>query len=470
MLRRMGWKPALRPGVNLRALKLSPLETLVASRLDGRADVASLAHLTGLPSARVGELLERLVATGAVPAPDDPGRAAAGRPGSAPRTRTPPVRDAQEPAGSAGDDVEAAGGADPAQEPIISAEVDLAPPTGADLAQGPLAAAEVDLAPATGADLAQGPLAAAEVDLAPATGADLAQEPVISAEVDLGPAGVEPGAAVDPGRSERTAAPDGAPDAGSPGEDVEPTEDGTPDDLRDEAEAPPDPGTHRKLFETLLHPLELDTREARARDAVDPELTAFCFDPAPKVILALLENPRAGLSQARLVALHHRHPTGLEAVAARAAFAGDTGVRRNLVRNPQLPAGLFRRLWAGRRMLEQWKLVIWREVPEHTRRTAREVLRQRFATGPAEERVELILKTEGRCLVALTGLPIDSKTTALLCGRSYGSTIFIQNIARWSAAPPPLIAHLLRQELVRRNPVLRALLQRHPNAPSSARS
>jgi hypothetical protein len=67
------------------------------------------------------------------------------------------------------------------------------------------------------------------------------------------------------------------------------------------------------------------------------------------------------------------------------------------------------------------------------------------------------------------GLPVDGKTAALLCGRTYTSTLLLQNLARWSAAPPQLIAHLLREEAVRRQPVLRAQLQRHPNAPAEAR-
>jgi ribosomal protein L12E/L44/L45/RPP1/RPP2 len=324
----MAWKPTLVPGAQIRELNLSPVETLIATRVDGTTDAAGLAHLTGLPQDRVEEILERLVTAGAV----------ASHAGEAPQQAEP-------------------------QEPL-------------------------------------------------------------------------------------------------------PQEDEAPEEPE---EAPEDPGTeatHRKLFETTLHHLEVDVREARARDAVDPELTAFCFDPASKVIQALLDNPRTGLTQARLIAAHHRNPVGLESMSARAAFAADAGVRRNLLKNPQLPVGLMRRLWSARRLLEQWKLTISRELPEQTRRTARELLRQRFASGPAEERVELIMKTEGRCLQLLTGLAIDSKTTALLCGRTYSSTLFIQNLARWSAAPPPLIAHLLRQEAVRRSPMLRTLLQRHPNAPS----
>ena len=72
-------------------------------------------------------------------------------------------------------------------------------------------------------------------------------------------------------------------------------------------------------------------------------------------------------------------------------------------------------------------------------------------------------------LASLVGLPVDGKTAALLCGRTYSSVLLLQNLARWSAAPPQLIAHLLRQEAVRRQPVLRAQLQRHPNAPAEAR-
>jgi hypothetical protein len=92
-------------------------------------------------------------------------------------------------------------------------------------------------------------------------------------------------------------------------------------------------------------------------------------------------------------------------------------------------------------------------------------LRARFSTADAEERVEVIVKTEGRCLTSLVGLPIDGKTAALLCSRAYTSTLLVQNISRWAACPPGVIAHLMKQELVRRSPALKLLLQRHPNAP-----
>ena len=144
-------------------------------------------------------------------------------------------------------------------------------------------------------------------------------------------------------------------------------------------------------------------------------------------------------------------------------------MRRALLRNPLLPAAVLRRLYAGRRLLEQYKLVVSHEVPEQTRRTARELLRTRFAGADPDERVEVIVKTEGRCLGALAGLPIDGKTTAQLCARPYTSPLFVQNLSRWSPCPPALVAHLLKQEIVRRAPALKLALQRHPNAPAEPR-
>jgi len=241
------------------------------------------------------------------------------------------------------------------------------------------------------------------------------------------------------------------------------------DDAERAAADEPAVATHRKLYETALRQLAPGERAERAKAAEEPELSAFCFDPLPAVVHSLLENPRFSLPQARLVAAHHGTPSGLEALAARAAFAADAGVRRALLRNPQLPAVLLRRLYGGRRLLEQHKLVISRDVPEQTRRTARELLRGRFSTAEPEERVEVIVKSEGRCLASLAGLPVDGKTAALLCSRTYNSTLLVQNISRWAACPPALIAHLLKQELVRRSPALKLQLQRHPNAPSEPR-
>jgi hypothetical protein len=220
----------------------------------------------------------------------------------------------------------------------------------------------------------------------------------------------------------------------------------------------------RGLFEQRLHARPADERAALARGAEEPELSAYCYDPMPEVIQEIFRNPRAGLQHARLVAAQHRSAAGLEMVAANAAFAGDLGVRRALLQNPVLPASLFRRLWGARRLQELYLVADSHEVPEQTRSMGKEALRAGFNQRTADEKAELILKTEGRCLPLLGGLTVDGHTTQLLCRHTYTSTLLIQNIARWSAAPPQLLTHLLRQETVRRNTQLRLLLERHPNA------
>ena len=249
-----------------------------------------------------------------------------------------------------------------------------------------------------------------------------------------------------------------------PGEPVPTEPEAAPTEPKETPEARMGSATHRQLFEQHLHHRSLDQRVAHAQVAVEPDLTAWCFDPTAEVIRALLENPRIAAVHARLIALHHRTTAGLEALGARPAFTNDDGVRRALLQNPLLPAGLYRRLWSSKRLLEQFLVTTSRDAPEQTRTMARDALRASFNQRGGEERVELILTTEGRCLGTLTGLTIDGHTTALLCRRTYVSTLLIQNIGRWSAAPPQLIAHLRRQDVVRRNPALRQLLERHPNA------
>jgi hypothetical protein len=246
-----------------------------------------------------------------------------------------------------------------------------------------------------------------------------------------------------------------------------PSADAAPEEVVDEEESPETRAqavTHRQLFEQHFHARPLDLRVAQARVAVDPDLSAWCFDPTTEVIRAVLENPRVATLHARLIAAHHRTVAGLELLGARVAFTSDQGVRRALLQNPLLPAGLYRRLWSTKRLLDQFLVATSREATEQVRIMARDLLRSSFNQRTGEERVELILTTEGRCLASLVGATLDSQATALMCRRTYISTLLIQNIARWSAAPPPLIAHLRRQDVVKRNPVLRQMLERHPNA------
>ena len=212
-----------------------------------------------------------------------------------------------------------------------------------------------------------------------------------------------------------------------------------------------------------------EERETLASKAEDPELSAFCFDPTPRVVRAVLANPRTGLSQARLIAAHHGNAVGLDALGEKAGFLQDAEVQRFLLRNQQTPAPLLQRLLSRRRLADIYQTTQSRELPERNRRAAVDTLRRRFAETTPEERVELILRTEGRALVTLSGLSLDGKAASLLCARALTSLLLIENLARWPATPPAVIGHLLKQPMVNRMPQARTLLKRHPNCPASSK-
>jgi hypothetical protein len=232
------------------------------------------------------------------------------------------------------------------------------------------------------------------------------------------------------------------------------------------AEAPE--ATHRQLFEKRFHPRPEDERARLAATANDPDLSALCFDPVPSVIHHVLENPRTGLAHARLIAAHHRNAAGLEVLASRSAFLADRELQRLLLRNVQCPETVVRRILGPRPLGQVYEACQSHDFPERHRHTARGILRGRFSTAPPDERVHLILATEGRVLGMLSGLALDGRSAALLCGRTYASSLLVENLATWAATPPPVIAHLLKQPMVRQSPMLKLLLRRHPNCPRSA--
>jgi hypothetical protein len=235
----------------------------------------------------------------------------------------------------------------------------------------------------------------------------------------------------------------------------------------DEETADPDPsGDYRQRYAAEFSALDRNLRIAAARAADGAALLALCLDPEPVVIAAVFENGRVGLDHARLSALHHKNPAGLEHVVRRADFLRDARVQRNLLKNAQLTEGLLRRILGARPLREIYKVALDREVPERTRVGSRALLRTRFASADPEERAGFIVSNEARALALLIGQNFDQKTTAILCARQYNSVLFIQNLARFAACPPALLAHLLKQPFVRNHVPLRKLLLQHPNLPS----
>ncbi len=221
----------------------------------------------------------------------------------------------------------------------------------------------------------------------------------------------------------------------------------------------------RKLFEASLHPLPRDARIEWARTAGGDVLQALCLDPETGVVQAVLENPNANLIHARLIAEHHRTAFGLDVLGHRSEFVRDATVRRFLFRNVQASERLLARMLSPLTLPQIFRANVGHDLTERARKTARVALREKFDRAPSEEKVAVIVQTEGRCLPMLPGQTFDQKTTALLCRKTYQSTMLIQSIARFPAAPPVLLTHLLKQQIVQRNAHLKRQIQQHKNCP-----
>ena len=141
-----------------------------------------------------------------------------------------------------------------------------------------------------------------------------------------------------------------------------------------------------------------------------------------------------------------------------------------LLRNVQSPPALLQRIFHQRRLMDLFQLGIGREMPEKNKIASREALRARWSSGMAEEKVDVLFRTEGRVLSQLVGLAMDQKSAALFCHRTVTSLLLVQNLARWAGTPPSVLAHLLKQAVVRNQPQVRMLIFKHPNLPSHARS
>ncbi len=215
------------------------------------------------------------------------------------------------------------------------------------------------------------------------------------------------------------------------------------------------------------HPV--DVRAAAAPDVRGADLFALCFDPDPGVIARVIENATIGLDHVRLIAQYHRTGTGLEIVSRRAEWLRDLLVERRLLRNPMLGDVVLGRVMNPKRLLPTYKTAIDRDVPEGTRVKTRAFLRKKWQTAPPEERAELLQRTEGRCLILMTGCTFDAKTTGILCGRPINSVMFVQSLAKFGAAPPGLLAHLVKQPFVRKNAPLKKMLLAHPNMPGDVK-
>jgi hypothetical protein len=469
-------------------LALSAEDGFLLSRIDGTTSVMGLSHVTGLPLSQVQEGLRRLRASGALDVDPVGATSAPGRP--SPRTTAKPpmpttsrspvparatVDDDEDLFSDTGDDARADGGADGGDDTGEDADHDLDAGAAADLP-----GLHDDLPPLEGDSTLEG-------EAIDDGGDDEARPP-------------ERAATASPRQPHaRSADHDetGAPDADPSNDDDEPSavdEEAVDQSIEDEpdhdlerslegdADASDDPdagedaeaaaveeNNHRKLFETTLHPLPAEEREQLAKTTSGPPLLALCFDPLPQVIGGIFENPQCGFPHARLVACHHRTPQGLDDVLRRAEFARDAQVQRHLLGNPMLNDAQLKRLLSPKRLDVVYKIALSRDLPEKNRAKVRLILRSKWSTADGEARAHLVFSTEGRALTLLVGLPFDSQTTTLLCARPYNSLVLIQNLARFSSTPPPVLQHLMKQPLVKRTPHVRTLIAQHQNCPADVK-
>ncbi len=415
-------------GARVAGLRLTPEERFIMAQIDGELSVSELVRVTGLDEARVERLVSKLAFEGAVDLADGPPGAGVTIPGV--------------------DD----GG--------TTSMADLAAALGMD--PSAFAAAEEQPAPAAPKPRPRIQIRRREVP-EPAADPLPTPEPVADeAPEESGTQSIAPEASSDGLDEIAGATQDGEPAEEEPSNAVAAEKDD--DATRAAAER-----NYRQIFESRWHELPVDQRVAGARTARGSDLLALCFDPDPRVIAAVLENATCGLDHVRLIAFHHRTGTGLEIVARRQDWLRDILVERRLLRNPMIGEIVLGRVMGPKRLFPTYKIAIDRDIPELSRIKCRGFIRQKWQTAPSEERADLLLRTEGRCLVLMTGCTFDAKTTAILCGRPINSVMFVQSIAKFGSSPPALLAHLFKQPFVRKNAPLKKMLLAHPNMPGDVK-
>ncbi|TNE49303.1 MAG: hypothetical protein EP343_12360 [Deltaproteobacteria bacterium] len=226
----------------------------------------------------------------------------------------------------------------------------------------------------------------------------------------------------------------------------------------------------REVYAKNIRPLPPAQRAARAQTADANYLMAFCFDPLPEVIRYVLENVNLGLPHARLIAANHRSAAGLEQLCRNRAFLRDTGVQRGLFKNPQVPNNILQRVIQMKPLLQVYNMTNSHEMTQRVKGIIRELFRGKFQTSTAEEKVGLILNTDGRCLRRLVGVGLGDQVVTLLCRRAINSTMLLRNLANFPATPPRLLIHLHKQPMVRRNASLQNAILRHPNTPATLKT
>jgi hypothetical protein len=219
----------------------------------------------------------------------------------------------------------------------------------------------------------------------------------------------------------------------------------------------------KKLYKAIATEMNQEQRIAAAGKSDGDELCALCFDQRPEVVAAVMNNPHSSVIQGRLIAAQHKNPVILARLAEHPRFGIDSTLRRYLLGNKRGADSLYQSLFELMSLGEVAELCWGGEITERAKRTGMKTLRKLYQRAKAEERLDLIVNSDGACLTGPGALNLDTKTAALLCKADLASPDLVHNLASCCSTPTNLVTHLSRLPQVRSSAPLRNLLQQHPN-------
>lgn len=222
----------------------------------------------------------------------------------------------------------------------------------------------------------------------------------------------------------------------------------------------------RRVYMDRFADMDVDLRATAAKEGDVLTMRALAYDPMPRVISALMENPNFSVNEARIIAREHKSGIGLQMLTQRTRLLADPEVRRRLLKNGHVSAQIIGTLLRGKPLLSIYQVGISHDVPENTKSFARAEMRRAFAERGADEKVPLILKTDGRILTLVTGVALDGRAISMIIARTAMSPMLIRNFAQWPTTPPPILVHMLKLPQVARDKSLQQTILRHPNVPS----
>ncbi len=181
------------------------------------------------------------------------------------------------------------------------------------------------------------------------------------------------------------------------------------------------------------------------------------------------ETVKEGLDRIRSIAQHSQSAAELDVLARNPHIINDPAVQRHLLKNPVTPPHVLVRIFQTMNMFDLYNIIGGHEVNEPAKKSAREQLGVKFRRASAVECAQFIIRTEGRGLQYLMKERFTRETTDELCKHDITSLVLVGNLTIFSALPPALIRHLLKQPIVQRNKVMKSRFLKHANCPADAR-